>query len=131
MKKEKNKISSPDELNKNLTYNSPITWVVLGAVIVALIGFFAWSMIYKIPVDKISGKANISNGTVSLHVEEDKLDELKEGQKVYISGKEGKISSIGEDKQPVVYGFSLPDGDYDYDIVLKEMKPIEFWFNNK
>ena len=129
MKNEKAKISNPDDLNKNLSYNSPVTWIVLGSVILSLLGFFAWSIIYKIPI-KLSGVANVSSGAISLRVDESKLTQLKEGQKVYISGSEGMISSFDNENQPVVSGFTLPDGDYDYYIVLKEMKPIEFWFNN-
>lgn len=129
MKKEKVKISNPDDLNKNLSYNSPVTWIVLGSVILALVAFFAWSVIYKIPI-KLAGTAKVEGGTVSLNVAESKLKDLHVGQKVYISGGEGTISAFDNEKQPVVSGFALPDGDYDYYIVLKELKPIEFWFNN-
>lgn len=129
--KNKNKtINNPDELNKSLSYSSPATWITLSLVILILAGFFAWSFIYKIQV-KIFGTAKVTNGNVALEVKAEDLASLKEGQKVYIAGVEGQILSI-EDNKPVVSQFTtLNDGDYDYYVVVNEMKPIDFWFNNK
>ena len=125
MKRQQQKITNTDELSKSLSYSSPVTWIVLGAAILLLAGFFAWSFLYTIQV-KSFGTAHIESGVATLKVEESALDKLQEGQKVYISGIEGKILSF-DDEQPVVSTFALADGDYDYYIVLSEMKPIDFW----
>ncbi|MBO7573944.1 MAG: hypothetical protein J6T25_04135 [Bacilli bacterium] len=127
MKKQNKSITNPDELNKNLQYSSPITWIVLSSVVLLLVAFFAWSAIYKIKI-KLTGTANISNGAVTLQIDESKLSKLKEGQKVYISGLEGQILSFN-DNQPVVSSFALDDGEYDYYIVIKEARPIDFLLN--
>lgn len=129
--KNKNKtINNPDELNKSLSYSSPATWITLSLVILILAGFFAWSFIYKIQV-KIFGTAKVTSGNVALEVKAEDLASLKEGQKVYIAGVEGQILSI-EDNKPIVSQFTtLNDGDYEYYVVVNEMKPIDFWFNNK
>ena len=124
MKKRSKSITNPDELSKNLQYSSPITWITLTMVMILLIGFFTWSFIYKIKV-KITGTADIAGGVVTLHVDEAKIDELKEGQKVYISGQEGQILSFN-DNEPVVSTFTLADGEYDYYIVIKELRPVDF-----
>ena len=126
----KKAITNPDELNKSLSYSSPVTWIILVASILALAGFFSWSFLYKIQV-KVTGKASISGGSVTLHVDEKDLSKLKAEQKVYISNVEGKIVSFA-DGQPVVSAFpSLSDGDdYNYYIVVAEMKPIDFWFGS-
>ena len=129
MKKRQVKISNADELNKNLSYSSPVTWIILVSSVFVLVGFFVWSFVFNIQ-EKTSGTAHIVGGEVSLNVEEKALDRLEEGQKVFISGKEGKILSIDDDNQPVVSTFALPDGDYDFYIVLRELKPIQFWLNN-
>ncbi len=126
MKQEKKNISTPDELERNLRYNSPFTWATLSLVLVLLIGFFAWASIYKIKV-KASGVAEINNNAVTLRVDKAKVSELEPGQKVYIANMEGEILSI-VDNVPVVSSFALADGKYDYYIVLKEMRPIEFLF---
>ena len=124
MKKRSKSITNPDELSKNLQYSSPITWITLTIIMILLIGFFTWSFIYKIKV-KITGTADIAGGVVTLHVDEAKIDELKEGQKVYISGQEGQILSFN-DNEPVVSTFTLADGEYDYYIVIKELRPVDF-----
>lgn len=130
MKKKQTKISNPDELNKNLSYNSPVTWIVLGTVILLLAGFFAWSLIYKIQI-KLFGTANIASGAVTLTLnDETKSNELKVGQKVYVSGDEGVISSI-DDGHAIVSDITLADGEYTCYVVINELKPIEFWFNNQ
>ena len=128
MKKNNKSITNPDDLNKNLQYSSPITWIVLSLVVLLLVSFFIWSSIYKIKV-KIDGKANINAGQVTLHVEESSLSKLEKGQKVYISNIEGQILSFNDD-QPVVSSFNLNDGEYDYYIVIKEVRPIDFLLSN-
>lgn len=131
MKKKNKTITNPDELNKSLSYSSPITWITLSTVILLLIGFFVWSFIYKIQI-KVSGLATINSGNVTLHVDDSDLSSLKQGQYVYISGQKGEILSINEsDKQPVVSSFSLDDGEYNYYIVIGEKKPIDFWFDKQ
>ena len=124
MKKQSKNITNLDELSKHLKYSSPIIWISLSIIISILLGFFVWSFIYKIKV-KITGIADINNGMATLHVDEAKLNELKEGQKVYISNQEGQILSFN-DNQPVVSTFTLDDGEYDCYIVIKEIRPIDF-----
>ena len=128
MRKKNKSITSPEELNKNLQYSSPLTWIILASVVLLLLGFFAWSFLFKIK-EKVSGTASISNGEVTLVVEEKSLDKLKVGQKVYISDLEGEILSFSDNK-PVVSSFSLADGDYEYYIVIKEIKPVDFLLGN-
>ncbi len=124
-KKEKIAINNPDELNKHLQYTSITTWIVLGAVILSLAGLFTWSFVYKIQ-EKITGKASISSGAVTLTIEESQKPRLAVGQKVYIADKVGEIKSI-DDGNPVVSLFDLEDGsNYTYTIVVKEMRPIDF-----
>lgn len=130
MKKKQAKISNPDELNKNLSYNSPVTWIVLGTVILLLVGFFAWSLIYKIQV-KLFGTVTNTSGAITLILkDESKSGEIKVGQKVYVTGDEGVISSI--DGSIKVSDITLADGQsLDCYVVINELKPIEFWFNNQ
>ena len=130
MKKKQAKISNPDELNKNLSYNSPVTWIVLGTVILLLAGFFAWSLIYKIQV-KLFGTATINSGAVTFTLnDESKSDQLKVGQKVYVSNDEGEIS-FKDDNHIEVKDIDLADGEYTCYVVINELRPIEFWFNNQ
>lgn len=127
MKKEKISIANPDELNKHLQYTSPTTWIILGIVMALLLSFIVWSCIFKIKI-KITGTASINNNEVTIHIEEADKNKIEVGQKVYISNLEGEIKEIVND-EPVITTFELPNGDYSYYIVIKEMKPIDFLTN--
>ena len=127
MKKEKISITNPDELNKHLQYTSPSTWIILGLVLAILISFIVWSCIYKIEL-KIKGMATVNDNVVTLHVEESSKDKLAVGQKVYISNLKGEITAIN-DGTPTVTTFDLEDGDYPYQVVIREIKPIDFLIN--
>lgn len=129
MRKQLKTISNPDELNKNLSYSSPATWITLTIVIGVLVGFFVWTFIGKIQV-KVFGKATVTSGNVALTVNQNDVKSIKEGQTVYLSGNnqtaEGEITSVIDDK-PVVSTVSLTDGEYDYYIIVSEMRPFDFW----
>lgn len=124
MKKHTKSITNPDELNKNLQYSSPITWIILSIIFFLLVGFFAWSCLYKIQIT-LSGNAIIDDGVATLNVERRHIRDLKEGQKVVIGDQEGEILSI-EDGVPTLTTFSLEDGEYKYLIYVKETTPIQF-----
>ena len=124
MKKQEIRISNPEEFNKHLQHTSTVTWIILGLVTALLISFFVWSCIYKLTI-KLTGKADISGGEVTLHVKDSDLKKLQVGQKVYIENKEGQILSF-LDKQPVVSTFELSDGEYTYNVVIGEMRPVDF-----
>lgn len=127
-KKEGVRITSPDELDKHLQSSSPATWIVLGAAIGAMLAFFVWSFLYKIPV-KLSGSATVEAGQATLVVNEQAKDKLAAGQKIYILDQEGVLAFDGD--QPVVYNLNLDDGNYTYrtDLVIHEIRPIEFLLN--
>ena len=124
MKKEQVRISNPDELNKHLQYTSPLTWILLFVVTAVLISFFAWSFLYKLTI-KLTGKADVNSGEVTLHIKDADINKLEIGQKVYIADKEGEIISFVDD-QPKVTDFALDDGEYTYTIVIGQTRPIDF-----
>ena len=122
-------ISNPDELNENLQYTSPITWIILSISALALVGFFLWASLCKIKV-KINGDASIKSGQAVLVIEDSKKEKVAVGQKVIINDKEGIILSF-DDNMPIVSSFDLTDGNYKYTIIIDEIRPIEFLFNKK
>lgn len=125
MKKKHSSISSPEELNKHLQKSSPMTWLVLFLVTGVLLAFFVWSFIFKMKI-KLSGKATINSGAVTLVIADNDLNKLAVGQTVTISNKEGKILSFDEDKKPVISNFELDDGEYTYQILIEEKRPVDF-----
>ena len=125
-KKAVNKVTTPEDLNKSLKSTHPITWVVLTSVLLCLVAFFVWSILAEIEYI-IKGTATLVGGEATLNIEEKNLSKLKVGQKVVISSKEGKIEEINEDGYPIISNFELNDGDYEYYIVIKTIKPIDYF----
>lgn len=125
MKKYSKNISSPEELNKYLQHSSLLTWIILGVVGAILISFFTFSFIYKVDV-KLTGSAIIKDKEVTLNIAKNDLKKVKVGQKVYINSLEGIIEEVKPDEQPIVSYFPLDDGTYDYKIILKQMRLIDF-----
>ena len=123
MKKNKVSISNPEELEKNLQYTSPVTWIALGVVFCLIVGLFVWSCVFKIK-DKITGSASVKDGEVTLVIEPKVAPKLVKGQKVYINELEGEILTFVDD-QPIVSYFALEDGEYEYSLFI-EVKPIEY-----
>lgn len=124
MKQKQARITGPEDFNKHLQHTSPVTWIVLGLTTAILVAFFAWSFLFKLTI-KIMGKANITSGAVTLHINSADLAKIKVGQKVYIGDKQGEILSFNDD-QPVVTPFELSDGEYTYKIIIGEKTPISF-----
>ena len=124
MKKKNVNISSPDELNQHLQRASIPTWIFLGLVIIALIGFFIWSFTYDLAI-KISGKASVSDGVATLTIRDRDADKLKEGQVVYINNLKGLLS-FDDNNKPIASSYSLENGEYTCYVVIKENKPIDF-----
>ena len=123
MKKNKVSVTNPEELEKNLQYTSPATWIVLSVVACLIIGLFIWSCVFKIK-DQVTGKAYVKSGEVTLTIESKVKAKLVVGQKIYINELEGEILTFVDDK-PVVSSFSLEDGEYVYSTFI-EVKPIEY-----
>ena len=127
MSKKPTSISNPEELNKHLQYSSPVTWIVLGSVLLLLGGLFAWASLAKVKA-KLTGTATIVDHVVTLDIQKNDLAKLSVDQKVYILDLEGSILSLDEDNNPTLSNFDLEDGNYPYTIVLKEVRPIQFLF---
>jgi hypothetical protein len=123
MKKNKVSITNPEELEKNLQYTSPVTWITLSIVTCLIAALLVWACVFKIQ-DKISGKATIKSGEATLVLDSKVKSKLKVGQSVYISDLEGEILTFN-DNEPVISCFDLADGEYEYSLVI-EVKPIEY-----
>lgn len=128
MKKNLQQISDPDDLNKYLQRSSPVTWIVLGAIVAVVLAFFTWAFFTGLEM-KITGKAQISDKAVTLQLEDSYQKKLEAGTKVYIAEKEGEILSF-ENKEVVVSPFDLEDGEYDCMIILNGIRPIDFLFGS-
>lgn len=120
-----NRISNPEELDKILQKTNPLVWVVLGALIVLLLNFFAWTIMTTLEI-KVSLKAQVSNEKVTAYANAQDIDKIKAGQKVYMQDMEGETLSVESDGKVILSEFPIKDGEYDCYVVVREVKPIDF-----
>ena len=127
-KKDLGAIHSPEQLSKSIESTNVFTWIALSFVVLCLVAFFMWSFLARITY-KVTGQAQVNAGEVTLTLKEKDLSEIKKGQKIYISSQEGEIVDVKEDGYPVISSFDLEDGTYDYYIVIKVVRPIDYFAN--
>ena len=89
-----------------------------------MLGLIVSAFFVKI-TDRIQGVANVKDGEVTLVMSDANKRKLEKGQKVYILDQIGEIESV-TDYVPVISGFVLSDGEYNYTINVKEIRPIDF-----
>ena len=129
-KKEIGVINNPEQLSKSIESTNLFTWIALSFVVLCLVSFFVWSFLARITY-KVTGHAEIKSGQVTLTIDDKDLSQIKAGQKIYISSMEGEVIDVEDDGYPIVSNFELADGDYDYYIVIKVIRPIDYYFNNR
>ena len=122
--KVRKRISTPEKLNEHLQATSPVTWILLGAIILCLFGFFIWSFTANITY-KLQGTAVVSDGVITFECDEARLKDIEVGQKVIIDGSSGEVTSITDGDIKVSIN-DLNDGEYQYTIILKTIHPIEY-----
>jgi len=122
------RITTPEKLNENLQATSPVTWIMLGVVILALIGIFVWSFLATITY-KVEGRASVKDGVATVVIDENRKDEIHVGQTVTISSETVKITGLDDDGRPVVSFVSLQDGEYACTVITKSIHPIEYLTN--
>ena len=126
--KVRKRITTPEKLNENLQATSPVTWILLGVVILALIGIFVWSFLATITY-KVEGRASVKDGVATVLIDENIKDEIHVGQTVSISSETVKITGFDDDGRPVVSFADLQDGNYTCTVITKSIHPIEYLTN--
>lgn len=150
-KKAIDKINSPEQLNDYLRGTNISLWLILGAVIALLIGFFIWGIFGRLET-QINVVAISWNGQIEAFVKEADRADISLGQKVYVDGTEHKVLSISEEVVTAEVHFSndlihlegldardmfyvltlsgtLPEGTYDAAIIKEEYPPLSLLFD--
>ena len=125
---ENKRISGPEELDKILKKTNPMVWVILGIVITCLLNLILWAFLATLE-QKVSLPAKVSDTNVSVYADENNLDKLAVGQKVYIGDKEAEVLSVGEDGKVEISRVPIADGEYDCYVVIRQIRPISFLLN--
>lgn len=132
-KKAMTRISSPEDLTSYLRVTSPGMWIILAAVIVLLVGLFAWSAVGTLETS-VDATAIVQDHTAQIVAADQEADSIQAGMPLRISSQEFVIASVDYDE----YGrataqaeVSLPDGTYDAEIVVEQTRPIEFLLESR
>ena len=132
-KKSIDKINSPENLNDYIRVTNPGVWLILAAVIALLIGACVWGFFGHIDTT-IDASAVFKNNEACCVVSEDNISSVKKGAVVYVGGKEGRVTEIGEYSEEkggvcVYIEANVKDGGYTAKIVTESIKPASFIFN--
>lgn len=146
------KISSPESLNDYVKVSNPGVWVLLVAVIVLLIGLFAWGVFGRID-SSISTIGVVKNGNLDIYIKEEDFESVNNSSFVQIEEDEYPINPFGNiDPIVIDYSFSdsylhianmeknewvyklncnvsLPDGAYKVNVITERIKPISLLFD--
>ena len=118
------RISSPEQMGDYLRVTDPGIWVIFAAVILLLLGFFAWSTVGDLET-VVSGRAHVTDHIALI---EGISEEVRVGMPLRIQEQEYPISMVDQKSLTrVAYAsVELPDGYYDVEIVVERIHPIAF-----
>lgn len=132
-KKAMSRISSPEDLTSYLRVTSPGVWIVLVAVIVLLVGLFAWSAVGTLET-AVDATAIVQNHTAQIVATGQSTDTMQAGMPIRIASQEFPIASVEYDEYGRATAYAevpLPDGTYDAKIVVEQTHPIEFLLESR
>ncbi len=145
------RIHSPEDLDSYLSVAGPGIWFTLAAIVVLLIGVFAWMILghldTKMPVGGVGRE-----GTVLWYVPSEALEEASRRGTVTIAKQTYALTDTGLGSQliteeddptvriagmlevgtlvkPLSIEADLPDGVYEGEIVVETVRPISFIIN--
>ena len=147
-KKSLERISSPEELHDYMRVTTPRLWMLLTAIILLLAGFIVYASIANLennPIEDDNGEP-VKMATTSIFFATLPIsykDTVETNMKVRIGKEEGKVDMlaiVNTDESDGQQGLSLiismdnssltlPDGEYDAELVLEATTPISFLWN--
>ena len=125
------RVSSPEQLQDYMRVTSPGIWMVLSVVIVLLAGLIACSALGRIDTVE-PARAVAQEGKVTVSLDSDSRAELKEGMTLRVAGEEVPLEYVYETKtgeKMATATVSVPDGNYDVQVVTESISPITFLTN--
>ena len=124
------KVSSPERLSDYLRVTNPGVWAVLAAVMLLLIGLLVWACVGTLETTA-DAKVVVENHVAYVALTSDST--LESGMTLRVAGQEVPIAAVTEDAfgRPVAIAeTALPDGSYDGMVVVGQIRPISFLFEN-
>ena len=130
-KKTLERISSPEQLSDYLRVTNLGIWAVLAAVILLLIGIFAWSSVGTL---ETTADATVVVSGSSARVVTAGGETLSGGMILRVAGREYFIASADTDEYGRMTGSAavdLPDGTYEGEVVVDSTRPIDFLLESR
>lgn len=127
-KKTLDRISSPEQLSDYLQVSNPGIWIIMSAVVLLLLGIIAWSAVGVLE-SVVAAKAFVKDGEAKIVIISEGSKEINTGMSIRVASEEYLISKVVTDeygRSIAIANVSLPDGDYDAEIVTQQIHPIEF-----
>ena len=125
------RISSPEQLTSYLRVTNPGIWVVLLAVILLLAGIFAWAAVGTLETTA-SAAVIVEDHTAQIVPTGGEI--LAEGMTLRIAGQEFILAAADVDEYGRGVGIAevdLPDGAYEGNVVVEQIRPIEFLLDSR
>ncbi len=125
------RISSPEQLNGYLRVTNPGIWVLLAAVILLLVGIFAWSMMGTL---ETTAEVKVIVEDHTAMIVPLASETLADGMTLRVSGQEYRIAAASSDEYGRSVGTAeveLPDGAYDGVVVTETAHPISFLLESR
>ena len=131
-KEDLKRVSSPEQLNDYLHVTTPVTWIVLAAVVLILASLFIWSSVTAVE-SYAAGEAEVRGGVLTLHFDDaDKAARVEVGMNVKVGERLVPVISVGSDDDGnaiAVADTDLPDGRYQAGVGYKRTQIIDMLFN--
>lgn len=127
------RISSPEELDSYIKVSNPSVWLTFGAILMLTIGLCVWTIFGRLE-QLIPASASVQDGTMSVTVHVEQINQLKNGMEVRVDGDPiGTVSQITPLSDGTylleVAGSTLADGIYGAEIVAESLSPLYFIVN--
>ena len=132
-KKAMERISSPEDLTSYLRVTSPGVWIVFAAVVVLMIGVFAWAAVGTLETT-VTATAVVQDHTAQMAAFGQGAESLEAGMPFRIASQEFVIAAVDYDdygRATALAEVSLPDGSYEAKIIVEQIHPIEFLLESR
>ena len=126
------RISSPEQLTDYLRVTTPGLWIIFGAIVVMLVGFFVWMSVGTIETTVQAG-VSTQNHSAEVAVVNSNA-QIAPDMTLRVGGKETVILSTKTDNYGRTVGTAevdLPDGTYEGSLVTESIHPIQFLLTSK
>ena len=127
-----NRISSPEKLTDYLRVTNPGIWIVLAAVLILLVGFFAWMSVGTLETTVEVGVSTQNHNAVVAVKNGDST--IEKDMVLRIGDQETAILSTKTDEFGRTVGtavVNMSDGVYDGTLVTESIHPIQFLLTSK